>query len=94
VPFDPKSVARALILAANIHEGRWKIYVRWAPPIGMTAQIEHRFMLAGVMAIAELGLSRVEGPQEDPLEVDAAQVNPGHLIEMPNMGRITLPGRN
>lgn len=88
VPMTFHEVATHLIRARDIHEGYWRVYVKFGPTMGINANIEttqgSALFPAAVVPIMELGLQREETPSQ--LSVNAAAVNPRKsLIAVPTL---------
>ena len=84
-----KGLAIHLVRAHHLHEGIWQVYFRFAPIVGLTANINGHLKPSAMVSIDEVGLVRCEAVTE--VSVDAAVVNPAPPVaEVPF---IVLPGQ-
>ena len=72
--FSFKEVAESLIKQQGLHEGIWGIYVEFGLSAGNIKDPAGQTLPAAIIPIVKLGLQRFEA--DNPLAVDAAEVNP------------------
>lgn len=81
--FSWQQVAIALVKAHNIHDGLWRVGLRFADGIGLSVNTPRGLMPATLTPVAEFYLSAVEPGNADALTIDASKVNPEKRILMP-----------
>lgn len=84
-PFQWKGIAIALVKAAGLHEGVWRVRVEYAPIMALNVNLGEFGILPASMAGIK-GIALVEDDAVGPLSVDAAIVNPAARILMPSGG--------
>ena len=80
IPMTYRALAEVLVRANGLHEGIWRVYLRFGQPTGVNANFAGRLAPSVFVPVMEIGLIR--DTELTDLSVDAAVVNPGPLIEV------------
>lgn len=72
--FTHKEIAEALIKQQGLHEGIWGIYVEFGIAAGNVAHPSGVVLPTAIVPLTKLGIQRMKA--DNPLAVDAAEVNP------------------